>query len=99
MARSVARITIDRSSRYLQELCRHFAARLPTIHMPERGQIVFGFGTCKLEARQGLLILAVEGEDEASVARLKQALARQLARLAFRERPAISWASLEGLKF
>jgi uncharacterized protein len=99
MARSEARITIEGPSRYLQQLCRHFAPKLPTTHTRQRGQIVFATGTCKLEAQDDLLIMAVEAEDEASVARLEELVARHLECLAFHRRPTISWASLEGLKF
>jgi uncharacterized protein len=98
MVRSEARITIEGPSRYLQQLCRHFAAKLPTTHTGQRGQIVFAAGTCKLEAEDDLLILVVEAEDEASVARLEEVVARHLECLAL-DRPTISWASLEGLKF
>ena len=99
MARSEARITIEEPSRYLQQLCRYFAAKLPATHTQQRGQIVFAAGTCKLEVQDALLIMAVEAEDEASVARLEELLGRYLEHLAFHDRPTISWASLEGLKF
>ncbi len=99
MARSEARITTDRSSRYLQQLCKHFAHKVPVVHTEERGQITFAAGSCKLEAQDGLLILVIESEDEATVAKLEGVMARHLDRFAFRDRPTISWASLEGLKF
>lgn len=99
MARSVAHITIEGPSRYLQQLCRHFASKLPTTHTRQRGQIVFAAGTCKLEAQDDLLIMAVEAEDEANVAKLEDLVARHLECFAFHNRPTISWASLEGLKF
>jgi len=98
MARSEARITIEGSSRYLQQLCRRLAPKLPTTHTPQRGQIVFAAGTCKLEVRDDRLILAVEAEDDADVAKLEEVMARHLECLAV-DRPTITWASLEGLKF
>ena len=99
MARSEARITIDRSSRYLQQLCRRFAPKVPTIHTPQRGQIVFASGTCKLAAKDGSLTLVVEAEDEAMVAKLEELVARRLERFAFRDTLTIAWASLERLKY
>lgn len=97
MARSEARIAIDRSSRTLEQLCRRFAPKVPVVHIRERGQIVFPRGSLRLEAEGGLLIVEVEAEDEAAVARLEEVVARHLAR--FHDRLTISWASLEGLKF
>ena len=98
MARSEARIPIDRPSRYLQQLCRHFVPQVPTVHTRQRGQITFAAGNCKLEALHGSLAVVIEAEDEAIVAELEELVAQHLERFA-RERPMISGDSLEGLKF
>jgi hypothetical protein len=99
MARSEARLTVARPGLYLQRLCKHFAAKLPATYTQQRGQILFSSGTCKLEAQDGLLIVVVEADDEATVSKLEDVVTRQLERLAERDRPTIAWASLAGLKF
>jgi len=52
---SEARITTEQASIYLQQLCKHFAHRLLVEFTPERGQITFSIGTCRLTADSGVL--------------------------------------------
>ena len=48
MKQSVAEITTERASIYLQQLCKHFAHRLAVEFTPEQGTIPFSIGTCRL---------------------------------------------------
>ena len=47
---SQARIATPLASRYLQQLCKHFAHKLPVEFDPQRGRIEFSIGLCRLEA-------------------------------------------------
>jgi hypothetical protein len=60
MNSSEARITTERASIYLQQLCKHFAHRLPVEFTPERGQITFSNGTCRLTANSDVLTLEAD---------------------------------------
>jgi hypothetical protein len=60
MNRSTARVTSERASIYLQQLCKHFGHRIPVEFTPERGVITFAAGTCRLAAADGVLTLQAE---------------------------------------
>lgn len=92
MNRSVAEVKSERASIYLQQLCKHFAHKIPVEFTPESGRITFPeTGTCRLAAADGLLTLEAEAEDAARLARLQDVVDRHLVRFAFREPPVILW--------
>jgi len=76
----------ERASICLQQLCKHFAHRLPVEFTPERGQITFSVGTCRLAADAVVLTLHAEAADDAQLAQLQDVVARHLLRFAFRDR-------------
>ena len=93
MDHSEARITTERASIYLQQLCKHFAHRLPVEFTPERGQIAFSIGTCRLAADSGVLTLQAEAADAPQLEQLQDVIVRHLLRFAFRDPPAITWVA------
>ena len=52
--------------RYLAQLCKHFAHKLPATHAEDHGCIEFGGGVCTLEAGDGTLVLRLAAEDAAA---------------------------------
>ncbi len=46
MPNSSTTASSDRASRYLQQLCKHFAHKVPVEFTTETGQIIFSFNTC-----------------------------------------------------
>jgi hypothetical protein len=94
MKHSEARIKTERASIYLQQLCKHFAHRLPVEFTRERGQITFSVGTCRLAADAGELTLSAEAADDAQLAQLQEVVARHLVRFAFRDPPTIAWMAV-----
>ena len=92
MSTSQAQVTTALASRYLQQLCKHFAHKLPTTYDTGQGRIEFSLGTCSLTAAPALLTLRADAEDEAALAQLEQVVTRHLERFAFREQPAVAWA-------
>jgi hypothetical protein len=91
MNHSVARIETERAGIYLQQLCKHFAHKLPVSFTPEQGQIPFSVGTCRLEAVNGILTLKCEAEDLDRLAQLQSVVDKHLLRFAFRDPPKIEW--------
>lgn len=89
--RSTAAIPTEHASRYLQQLCKHFAHKLPVSFDPAAGSIGFDIGECRLQAEGGTLRLEAEAPDEARLARLKEVIASHLLRFAFREELTIDW--------
>lgn len=88
---SQARVTTELASRYLQQLCKHFAHKLPVTFDPERGRIEFSIGVCELTAAPGVLTMCAEAADDTALTQLEQVVARHLERFAFREPPEIAW--------
>lgn len=91
MPASQARITTELASRYLQQLCKHFAHKLPVTFGPERGRIEFSIGVCELRAVPGVLTMHAEAADATALKQLEDVVARHLERFAFREQPEIAW--------
>ncbi|WP_341224272.1 DUF2218 domain-containing protein [Loktanella salsilacus] len=90
MPSSTATISTTRASGYLQQLCKHFAHKVPVTFTPQAGQITLPFGTSTLQAQDDTLTLTVTGEADA-LARLEQVIGDHLARLAFRENLSLTW--------
>jgi hypothetical protein len=93
MNHSTAQIATDRASIYLQQLCKHFAHKLPVEFTPERGVIPFSVGTCRLEAADGRLTLKAEAENVDRLAEVEGIVERHLLRFAFRDPPKITWSA------
>jgi hypothetical protein len=95
MKHSIARIATDRAGNYLQQLCKHFAHKRPVEYSPDKGEIRFEIGTCRLEAKEGILTLRAEAADGTGLAQLQEVVDRHLLRFAFREPPAIAWQAAD----
>lgn len=95
MNHSTAIITTASASRYLQQLCKHFAHKLPVSFDPAQGQIEFSIGTCRLQADETELRLDVTATNPAELPQFKDVVARHLVRFAFREELAIAWRDQE----
>ena len=91
MKHANARVETDRASSYLQQLCKHFAHKLAVEFTPEQGRIEFSIGTCRLAAKDRVLTLDAEAQDDATLTQLQGVVDRHLLRFAFREEMRIEW--------
>jgi hypothetical protein len=89
---SEARVGTERAARYLGQICKHFAHRIPATFSDGQGRIEFPSGTCELEATGGLLILRAAAADAPSLSQVEDVVARHLERFAFRDQPEITWS-------
>jgi hypothetical protein len=80
-------------ARYLTQLCKHFAHRLPVTIEGSTGSIAFPGGTCTLQAGEAGLHLRLAAADAAALATLQDVVARHLLRFAFREQPELRWSA------
>lgn len=90
---SSADVATPNASRYLQQLCKHFAHKLPVIVDERSGQITFSIGDCRLAAEEGILRMSLTAPDDPQLAQLQDVVARHLVRFAFREDLNIDWRS------
>lgn len=90
MSETTAIISTKNASRYLQQLCKHFARKVEVEFTPDAGTVSLPLGTCQLSADAERLVL--KGTSETSnLPRLERFLGDHLSRFAFRENPTIDW--------
>jgi uncharacterized protein len=85
------------SARYMAQLCKHFAHRLPVTLNERDGEITFSSGICHALAEETGLRMRITARDETDLAQLQSVVIRHLQRFAFRElteeaAAAIAWA-------
>lgn len=88
---AAARVPTAHASRYLQQLCKHFAHKLPVTFDPNTGNIRFSIGDCDLQADGERLKLNLTSPDGSQMTQLKDVVIRHLVRFAFREELAVAW--------
>lgn len=76
------RFETTNASRYLQQMCKHFAHKLPVEFDAGKGRIEFGFGTAILAADDIALTVEIGTDDPG---RARMVIDKHLARFAFRE--------------
>lgn len=91
MIRSTAEVATASASRYLQQLCKHFAHKIPAGFTPTQGSLTFPLGQVALAADAERLSITVSADDAERLGELCEVVARHLVRFAFREEPAIDW--------
>jgi len=89
---SQARVSTPAGSRYLQQLCKHWAHKLPVSHDTKQGRIEFSAGTCELAADDAALTMTVSAGTAESLRVLEDVVERHLKRFAFHEAPEITWS-------
>lgn len=88
---SMARVPTTSPARYLGQLCKHFAHKIPATHDAETGRIEFPFGLCELAAGKDVLVMCVSAIDPDSLARMEDVIGSHLTRFAFREPLPVNW--------
>jgi uncharacterized protein len=94
---STAHVPTTSGSKYLQQLCKHWAHNLAVAFTPDQGTVVFpkdargadwpGDGLVTMIAHANTLECRIDATNAAQLDGLKGALARHLDRFAFREAP------------
>jgi uncharacterized protein len=97
MNSSTAHVPTKSGSKYLQQLCKHWAHNLAVEFTPEQGTVTFpknargadwpGDGLVTMIAHSETLECRIDASSAGQLEGLKGALARHLDRFAFREAP------------
>ena len=85
MMKSVTSVETGSASRYLQQLCKHFAHKIETEFDTRKGICRFPHSTATLAAREDRLDIEIAAEDEAALDRGRDVIWSHLQRFAFRE--------------
>lgn len=83
------------AGKYIQQLCKHFAHKLPAQFDEHAGTLDFPAGRATLKAENGLLKMQVEAADDSGLKSLEDVVARHLERFAFREKLQIVWTEAD----
>lgn len=85
MFQSSSSVHTEHASRYLQQLCKHFAHKIPVEFTPEKGECRFPFGNASMRADKERLTVEIEAADAEQRARAQEVIEVHLVRFAFRE--------------
>lgn len=91
MTRSSTAIPTGHASRYLQQLCKHFAHKLAVRFDEQEGEISFSIGACRLKADDAALHIDLAASTAEEMEQLKDVVIRHLVRFAFREELGVGW--------
>ena len=91
MPRTRAVVGTAHASRYLQQLCKHWAHRFPTEFGPEAGRIALPLGETRLGADAEALSIDLVADDAAKLSGLRDVVVRHVERFAFRESLRFDW--------
>lgn len=91
MAKTQAIVSTAHASRYLQQLCKHWAHKFTVEFTPESGQIDLGENrVVSLSATEQNLIANVSAPEE-TLAQMEDVVASHIVRFAFREELVFNW--------
>lgn len=95
MPQSQARITTPHGSRYLQQLCKHWAPKFTVDFTPDTGRIAASEGrSVALSASPDALSVEVAAPDAAALVAWQDVVAVHLQRFGFREELTFDWRPL-----
>ncbi|WP_346911626.1 DUF2218 domain-containing protein [uncultured Roseibium sp.] len=83
------------ASKYLQQLCKHFAHKVPATFTPKAGEVEFPFGHCTMTADDGQLSIRCKTQNPDNVPVLKGVIDSHLERFAWREELKLQWQQNE----
>lgn len=93
MVTSSAVIRTENASRYLQQLCKHFAHKIDVEFTPTHGVCRFSVGTATLDAEPDQLTIVADAKDAEALGETRHVIESHLLRFAFREELGpLSWA-------
>jgi len=80
--------------KYVRQLCKHWAHKLPVELDGDSGTVTFPGAVVQMTGTGDAILLSISGCEEGEVNGLKGVLARHLDRFAFREQPlTYEWAA------
>ena len=85
MITTTAELRTVHASKYLMQLCKHFAHRIDVVYTDTHGECRFVCGTAILDADDDQLRIATMADDDGQLAQTQDVIESHLIRFAFRE--------------
>jgi hypothetical protein len=82
-----ARVPTTSGSRYLQQLCKHWAHKFETRFDASAGHVDLPMGRAAMVAEDDMLVVTLTVEDPDMIETMQDVVAKHLDRFAFREAP------------
>lgn len=89
--KATAAIRTEHAAKYMTQLAKHFAHKIPVTYDADSADMTFEIGACHATAKDGVLTLAVTVAAPDKLDQLKDVVFRHLARFAFREELSADW--------
>ncbi|SNZ20613.1 DUF2218 domain-containing protein [Cohaesibacter gelatinilyticus] len=90
-----ARAETEFASKYLQQLCKHFAHKVPSTYDETSGKVEFPMGDCTMQATSGVLTVTCHSEERDGVTQMGQIIDKHLERFAWKEKLELTWENTE----
>lgn len=91
MHKAHATIRSDKAGRYLIQLCKHFAHKIPATWEDGKGHADFGFGTCDMTATDDSLHLECSAPETEGLGRVKYIVEDHIVRFGWKEEISVAW--------
>lgn len=91
MPNATTTVPTGNASKYMQQLCKHFAHKVSVEYDDARAVVDFPFGNCRMWADERELRIECEAESDEGLRRAQGVIVDHLARFAWREKPPIAW--------
>lgn len=86
-------VPTDHASRYLQQLCKHWAHKFETEFTATHGRIALPLGTTVLTADEAGLSVELIARESGDLEQFRDVVQRHIERFAFRETLQFDWQS------
>lgn len=83
----MATVPTDNGGKYVRQLCKHWAHKLPVELEGDNGTVTFPSAVATMVAGPDAIAITITGEEHDEVERMQDVVARHLDRFAFREAP------------
>lgn len=89
--KSTATVNTRHASKYLQQLCKHFAHKVEVEFDTKKGIVAFSIGSCFLHAHEMVLEFICEADGTQELQEIQSTMDRHLKKFAWREELAVDW--------
>lgn len=91
MPTSSVMVSTEHASRYLQQLCKHWAHKFETEFTPLTGRIALPLGVTQLDADENGLSVKLTAANADDMPQFRDVVQRHIERFAFREELKFDW--------
>lgn len=96
MVATITSIKTEHGSKYLQQLCKHFAHKVTADYDAEKGHVEFPMGPCSMTVEEGAIIILCQSDQDEGVKMMQSVIESHLVKFAWREEVVFDWKEADG---